>query len=274
MRYGAGGKLLQPIPTIRGWESHRILVRPRRRAVHQRFRWILLGNNFEGELPQVGNTFQFSDNFSKVIGNHSIKFGGDFRYQKFDQTLYFDINGQYLYFGGGPNDPGFSDLFPNYLLGLVDQYGQGSAQEERQEQSGLLVGAGQLEVEANVTLNYGLRWELNSPLTDQGQKVQTFIPGQNSTIYPCQLFSGFRRATSRASESPTRLRNTGDLPTGLVVPGDKGIPRGLTHTYYKSFAPRIGMAWSQAPKTDPGRIFRRAGEDQRPRRIRNFLQSD
>src|SRR6202043_1749914 len=38
--------------------------------------------------------------------------------------------------------------------------------------------------------------------------------------------------------------NTGVLPTGLVVPGDKGIPGGLTHTYYKSFAPRIGMAWS------------------------------
>ena len=77
-----------------------------------------LGNNFEGELPQVGNTFQISDNFGKVIGNHSLKFGGDFRYQKFDQTLFFDMNGQYLYFGGGPNDPGFSDLFPNYLLGL------------------------------------------------------------------------------------------------------------------------------------------------------------
>ncbi|MDQ1410918.1 MAG: hypothetical protein QOJ41_2653, partial [Acidobacteriaceae bacterium] len=90
-----------------------------------------IGNNFEGELPQVGNTFQFSDNYSKVIGNHSIKFGGDFRYQKFDQTLFFDVNGQYLYFGGGPNDPGFSDLFPNYLLGLADQYGQGSAQQER-----------------------------------------------------------------------------------------------------------------------------------------------
>ena len=52
-----------------------------------------IGNNFNGQLPQTGNTFQFSDNFSKIIGNHSLKFGGDVRYQKFDQLLYFDVNG-------------------------------------------------------------------------------------------------------------------------------------------------------------------------------------
>ncbi|MBV8892650.1 MAG: hypothetical protein JO266_11880 [Acidobacteria bacterium] len=29
-----------------------------------------------------------------------------------------------------------------------------------------------------------------------------------------------------------------------MVPGDKGVPAGLTSTYYKAFAPRIGLAWS------------------------------
>src|SRR6266849_3479283 len=102
-----------------------------------------IGNNFEGELPQIGNTFQWSDNFSKTIGKHDLKLGGDVRYQKFDQTLFFDVSGQYFYFGGGPNDPCLGtidptsgvcsavNLFPNYLLGLPDEYGQGSAQEER-----------------------------------------------------------------------------------------------------------------------------------------------
>jgi hypothetical protein len=33
-------------------------------------------------------------------------------------------------------------------------------------------------------------------------------------------------------------------PLGLVIPGDKGVPNGLTQTYYKSFAPRLGLAWS------------------------------
>ena len=34
-----------------------------------------------------GNTYSLTDNFSKVIGQHSMKFGGDFRIQRFDQTL-------------------------------------------------------------------------------------------------------------------------------------------------------------------------------------------
>ncbi len=54
---------------------------------------VSLGNNFEGQLPQTGNTYQFADNFSKIVGAHSIKFGGDIRYQMFNQTLYYNVNG-------------------------------------------------------------------------------------------------------------------------------------------------------------------------------------
>jgi len=64
----------------------------------------LIGNNFEGELPQKGNTYQVSDSYGKVIRNHSLKFGGDFRTNQFDQRLYFNINGSYYLYGGGPND--------------------------------------------------------------------------------------------------------------------------------------------------------------------------
>ena len=68
-----------------------------------------IGNNFNGQLPQIGNTFQFSDNFSKIIGNHSLKFGGDVRYQKFDQLLYFDVNGD-MQFLSSTSSPVGNDL--------------------------------------------------------------------------------------------------------------------------------------------------------------------
>src|SRR5262249_6073138 len=34
-----------------------------------------IGNNFEGEIPQTGNTFQIADNLTKVLGKHTMKFG-------------------------------------------------------------------------------------------------------------------------------------------------------------------------------------------------------
>jgi Carboxypeptidase regulatory-like domain len=234
-----------------------------------------IGNNFEGELPQIGNTFQWSDNFSKTIGKHDLKFGGDVRYQKFDQSLFFDVSGQYFYFGGGPNDPCLGtidptsgvcssvNLFPNYLLGLPDEYGQGSAQQERVRTKALyLFAQDSYKLRPNVTLNYGLRWELTTPQADAGQKVQTFRPGQATTIYPCQLSA----ATQATLGYPDANCNPGGsaqavFPLGLVVPGDTGVPKGLSNTYYKSFAPRIGVAWSPDAKDGIlGKLFGGAGK--------------
>jgi hypothetical protein len=44
------------------------------------------------------------------------------------------------------------------------------------------------------------------------------------------------------------------FPLGLVIPGDKGIQRGLTQSYYNSWAPRIGIAWD--PWKDGKTTFR------------------
>ena len=214
-----------------------------------------LGNNAEGELPQVGNSFQWSDNLTKVAGNHTFKFGVDVRRQRFDQTLFFNVNGEQEFFGGGPNDvgatnaDGSSNLYPNYLLGLPDQYGQGSGQIERVRNTGLyLFAQDSWKIKTNLTLNYGLRWELNTPITDIAHHVQTFRPGQSSTVYPCADTVN----TDCSSQSPI----------GLVVPGDAGVPPALTQTYYKSFAPRIGIAWS------PGS----SGQDQHSCRLGHVLQ--
>jgi hypothetical protein len=205
-----------------------------------------LGNNFEGELPQFGNTFQGADNFSKVAGKHTFKFGVDVHRQQFNQTLYYAVNGQFNYFGGGPNDVGFDNLIPNYLLGLPDIYLQGSAQHEYVRSTGLyLYAEDSWKVQPNLTLNYGLRWELNTPIADVGERTQTFRPGQDTTVFPCQLAAdnplvGVFGTADCGPGSPGEAV----FPQGLVVPGDHGIPPGLTQTYYRSFAPRLGLAWS------------------------------
>jgi len=219
---------------------------------------VVIGDNFEGELPQVGNVFQWTDNFSKIVGNHSLKFGGDVSRARFDQTLYFEINGDYSFTSNAAspsgNDLGFTDAYGNYLLGLPTSYGQGAAQgENARTTSVFLYAQDSWKVKPNLTLNYGLRWELNTPYNEIKHRVQTFRPGQADTIFPCVLSptypSGQPNPTFPVVEngSPDCSLNgpsNAVFPTGLVIPGDKGVPNGLTQTYYKSFAPRLGLAWS------------------------------
>ena len=143
------------------------------------------------------------------------------------------------------------NLFPNYMLGLPDFYLQGSAQTENVRSTIFSVFAqDSWKIKRNLTLNYGLRWELFTPLTDVGHRVQTFRPGQETKIYPCQLGNlpdgspnpliAAYGSTDCSPTGPAAALN----PLGLVVPGDAGVPDGLTTTYKKTFAPRIGIAWS------------------------------
>ena len=202
------------------------------------------GNNFEGFLPQVGNSFQWSDSLTWVKGSHTFKFGTDVRRQRFDQYYYFDVNGEYTFDNSGSNGiiPGDGDQYAEFLLGLTDTYTQGSGQREDVRVFSIYPFVqDSWKVKPNLTLNYGLRWELNTPPTDISGHVETFRPGQNSTVHPCALSP---LSETYFGVTSTDCNAVGVTPTGLVVPGDKGIPAGMTSTYYNAFAPRIGIAWS------------------------------
>ena len=115
-----------------------------------------------------------------------MKFGGDVRRQRFDQTLYFNVNGEFFYAGSGAKSVGPSNFYPDFLMGLPDSYGQGSAQVENVRSTALyLFAQDSWKVKPNVTLNYGLRWELNTPIADISKHVQTFRAGETSKVYPC-----------------------------------------------------------------------------------------
>jgi Carboxypeptidase regulatory-like domain/TonB-dependent Receptor Plug Domain len=231
-----------------------------------------IGNNNEGELPQIGNTFQWTDNFTKALGKHTMKFGADVRRQRFDQFLYYNINGFFNFLSDAnlcaptninppnpidsptgtncdnptTNDVGFADSYPDYFLGTSSSYTQGAAQGQDDRNTALYFFAqDSWKIKPSLTLNYGLRWELNTPYHDTGNRLQTFRPGQATSQYHCWMSQG----SSDASGLPTGNCDPGSagasiFPLGLVFPGDKGVPSGLTSTYYKAFAPRIGLAWS------------------------------
>jgi hypothetical protein len=85
-------------------------------------------------------------------------------------------------------------------------------------------------IHPRVTLNLGVRYDLQFPYTDPQNRKLAFVPGQQSTV------------------SPT-------APVGLLFPGDAGVSRGIVKTDANNIAPRLGMAWD--PKGD-GRTAVRA----------------
>src|SRR6202043_4159199 len=145
-----------------------------------------------GELPQTGNTFQWTDNYTRTFSKHTVKFGGDVRRQRFDQFLFFDITGEYTITSQAvqdqiESDPNFAS-YPNYFLGAPNSYTQGAAQREDLRNTSLyLFAQDSFKIKPNFTLNYGLRWELNTPYYDTGNRLQTYRPGKATTQYPCVL---------------------------------------------------------------------------------------
>lgn len=204
------------------------------------------GNNPNGSFAQNGNVYQVLDTYSKVLGAHTLKFGAAVRNQRLNQLYFYDVNGSFQFTGGGPNDVGFSTLVPNYLLGLPDTYSQGSANSVDARTTQLnLFAQDAWKARSNLTLNYGLRWELNTPQFDAGHRIQGFRPGQATAVYPCVLNSSDPLvSTFHSADCSPSGPGQSVFPLGLVVPGDRGVPPGITNAYLKSLAPRLGVAWS------------------------------
>ena len=177
---------------------------------------------------QFNNTFQWLDNFTKIIGTHSLKFGGEFHYDQINDRNYFGENGDFAFNG---NETGVD--FLDFLLGAPSNFIQASNQilDSRSKYLGLY-GQDSWRLTPNLTLSYGLRWEFSNPWYDTQNKIETLIPGENSVVFP-------------------------GAPTGWVLPGDPGVPRTLAPTQYHNFAPRIGLAYS--PSFDSGFLNKLTG---------------
>jgi len=181
----------------------------------------------DGTTGQYNNTYQITDNFSKVIGKHTLKFGGDTRYIQVNERNTYTSNG-WFQFNGSETGNDFAD----YLLGAPNLFNQTSHQllDSRTKYFGLYA-QDTFKVRSDLTINYGLRWDVSQPFYDTQNRIQTFVPGVQSKIYP-------------------------DSPRGFVFPGDPGIPSTLAPTQYNRFAPRLGIAYSpSATGGVAGKIF-------------------
>jgi hypothetical protein len=182
-------------------------------------------NNFTiGSDPdrfyQIDNNFELSDNFSKVIGDHTIKIGAQLDYDQINTYPYADLNGSFNFYG---TETGLD--FADFLLGIASQYTQNDLRPfyGRNKYAGLYA-QDSWRVTHSLTLNYGLRWDRIEPWYEKYNNNITFVPGEQSVVFPT-------------------------APTGIVYPGDPGISRTLAPPGNLDFAPRLGLAYSPDGKT-------------------------
>jgi hypothetical protein len=181
-----------------------------------------LGFSIYGPQPRLENTYQVIDNFTKIVGNHSLKAG--FTNDRFEVYNPFDEfnSGLFLFLGSGTYSSGQPGA--DFLLGLPDSYTQGNgAVINARSREYYSYFQDQWKVRPNLTLTLGTGWDIDTPylnLYDKGELVNAFRPGVQSTVFPL-------------------------APTGVLWPGDPGInSAGGVTTHYKDFAPRAGFAWS------------------------------
>ncbi|MBV9343257.1 MAG: TonB-dependent receptor, partial [Acidobacteria bacterium] len=174
-----------------------------------------VGDPITGPRDTYENVFDYSGALSWVHGAHEFKFGGGYQHLEVSALQGIATNGFFV-FVPFP----VTNSFASFLWGVPVVFLQGRGDFSRGIRGNALNGYAQDTYKLNrrLTLNAGLRYELPFPYTEIHNRQTLWIPGRQSTVVP-------------------------NAPTGLLYPGDKGVPAGLIPTFKKGFAPRVGIAW-------------------------------
>ncbi|MDR3753168.1 MAG: TonB-dependent receptor [Terracidiphilus sp.] len=182
-------------------------------------------------LVQTENIYEGMDAFSRIVGKHGLKFGGELHKDQINTHPDVVFNGSFS-FNGSETGVDFAD----FLLGVASSYTQGQAENFCNRNLYMAAFAqDSWKATDRLTVNYGVRWDRIRPWLEKYNQLQTLVEGEQSQVFP-------------------------GAPQGLVFPGDPGVPDSLAPPR-NDFSPRAGIAYSPS-FTDGGplgRIFGPAG---------------
>ncbi len=158
-------------------------------------------------------TFGAEDVFNWSKGNHAIKLGGSFFWNRYAEQGEYLGTGQAVFTGFATGN-----ALGDFLLGRANTLRQNNgASHSLTDPAPSLFAQDDWRLTHKLTLNLGLRWEYFTPYTGQNN-FGTFVPNVQSRRFP-------------------------NAPLGLLTAGDPGVPDGITKTQLTAFAPRVGFAY-------------------------------
>ncbi len=193
-----------------------------------------LGNNLYPQMGGIGGTGFgvngsniMSDDLTWIKGSHSLRFGWEGRWYYYNSGSVqnsgsYNFNNEDVALPGYRTSTGFT--YASFLLGEARSAGLGVpalTQGERSRVFGFYV-QDDWKARRNLTINFGLRWDIPTALTEVRQR--------QSGLDPTMPNSG-------ADGYPGALAFLG------TCAGCNGKGR-FADPYYKQFSPRLGFAWT------------------------------
>ena len=186
-----------------------------------------LGGAIDQPSRTAVNTFQWVDNVTHTTARHTFKVGGDVRHTQLNRIYDLSFSGQ-ISFSGLNNPLGIPDPLLDFALGIPDgalQFVGDSHRNFRNTSYGLFAQDA-FKLRKNLTVNYGLRYELNTVLHEAHGRLSTFRP---------QNFTQYLNPVPGIQSDLAALR-----ASGIVTQSDVD---GIYDPDHNNFAPRVGLAW-------------------------------
>lgn len=182
----------------------------------------------------------FGDTFTWIVGRHTLKMGGDFvRNAAIDGFASTRSNpqGSFAYTGSGPNG------FANFLLG-EPPHSAGVVNKVRPPmnvhnwEDGIFA-EDSFKITPKLTLNFGMRYDLNTPFIDANDIMANFDPNYHGP-------DGQHGRYVIPSDKTLQYVSPGFLAVGYVTASEsgEGVGRGLVKLDKEDFGPRVGFAYS------------------------------
>jgi Carboxypeptidase regulatory-like domain len=202
------------------------------------------------------HTYVYTDALSWSKGHHEFKFGTDIRQLESISPLGFNGSDNYGTFTyNTQNSVGlFTGVdFADFLSGLPYQTFYDVVQEDNDGKSTHyhFFGQDQWKISPNLSITYGVRYELHPGYYDVHGDIGNFVPiaGSGESIYPngaqgllaTTFLASANACTPYGSSTGTTINGVPCMP--VLSNGQSGYPRGLKKYPHFRFMPRVGFAY-------------------------------
>jgi hypothetical protein len=223
-----------------------------------------IGRDKDG--PGQSKTMQFTDNLSRTMGKHTLRFGIDARRVFYETVVRW---GQSDDFGAFTFNQGVftGSSYGDFLLGApnTDFIVASSPNTNEPSVQWGIYAQDQWQVNDRLTVNFGLRWEVLPEFTENQGDIANFDPRNGDIVVPDILLnktvpsSPLLQANYNAflvsfNACQLTTRNMSLPCTNVVTASQDHLSQSLRNTYWGDYDPRVGIAYR--PFRDNKTVFR------------------